>query len=282
MPELPAVHYTTELIRKNCLKKEILKCQFLPQKDEIIFTEDVIQILERTKYILKVGRWGKQMWLQLDNGFVLMHLGMTGFVQISGQSRLRYESSPSNKKEMLEEWPPRFTKLLLRFADDSEMIFADARRLGRVAASTAKSETEMIAFLQSKLGFDPILSDDLKLDNFISLTQKRRVKLKSLLLDQKYVAGVGNWMADDILLEARLSPHRLGSSLDESECKALLRAIRHISQTAIDAEAQKAQFPQQWLFHIRWNHGKETLTGLPVKEERLGGRSTFWIPKLQK
>lgn len=74
MPELPAVHYTTELIRRNCLGKKILECQFLPQKDEIIFTEEAIQRLEKAKGILKVGRWGKQMWLQLDNGFVLMHL----------------------------------------------------------------------------------------------------------------------------------------------------------------------------------------------------------------
>ena len=280
MPELPAVEFTKNLIQQHCLKKTVTCITFL-QEDSLIFTPQAIEALQRLKRILKVGRWGKQLWLQTDIGFFLMHLGMTGFVQVKGHSRLKYESSPSRERDAAD-WPPRFSKLVLAFEDGEEMVFADARRMGRVSLSAARSEEEILSDLRGKLGFDPLLSENVSIADFAAALNKRRVPLKSLLLDQKLVAGVGNWMADDILLEAGLSLHRLGASLRESEVVALLKAIQRISEVAVKAEAQKSQFPKHWLFHIRWQHGKETLVGESVRQDRIAGRSTFWIPRLQK
>lgn len=284
MPELPAVEFTKNLLLKHCLNKRLSAVQFLPEEDALIFTPDASDALKAASKILKVGRWGKQLWLQLDIGFLLLHLGMTGFVQVKGYSRLNYESSPSNASKTADEhtWPPRFTKLVLTFEDGTEVAFADARRLARVSRTEARSEAELLSILKSKLGFDPLLSTDVTVESFAELISRRSAPLKSLLLNQTIVAGVGNWMADDILLEARLAPHRPGSSLSLRELKALLRAIQTISKVAVEAEAQKSHFPRGWLFHIRWAHGNETLLGQPVKEDRIAGRSTFWIPKVQK
>lgn len=114
------------------------------------------------------------------------------------------------------------------------------------------------------------------------LARKRGGSLKTLLLDQSFAAGIGNWMADDVLLLARLLPTRSPSSLSPAEIKRLHGSVRDITRIAVAASAQKTDFPRDWLFHIRWKHGTETLTGLAVKHERLAGRATFWIPSLQK
>ncbi len=281
MPELPAVEFTKLLLQTSCIGKEIKGIEFL-QEDELIFSKAAIEALKKIHRIEKVGRWGKQLWLETDKGFFLMHLGMTGFVQASNTSRLKYESSPSSLNEE-KLWPPRFSKFVLKMEGGEEVVFGDARRMGRVSLSNAHSEAEILGQLQSKLGFDPILSIDYAFADFVVGLAKRRVPLKSLLLDQKFVAGVGNWMADDILLEARLSPHRLGNSLEEKEAAELLKAIRKISEVAVEAEAQKQKFPKVWLFHVRWQRGgaKETLLGQAIKQDRIAGRSTFWIPELQ-
>ena len=243
-----------------------------------------------------IGRWGKQIYFTFEgvvDDVLTMHLGMTGFIQFrTSGSRLVYESSSSAEKQAKETvWPPKFAKLLLAFADGEEMIFADARRLGRFAvipmASGSEGEepqVEQAVRMHFGLGFDPLLALPTA-DEFSALLANRSRNLKQLLLDQSFVAGIGNWMADDILLEAGLHPLTKAGSLTVAERGRLLQSIWHISHVAtVEANADKREFPKEWLFHVRWARTppKTSLTGVVLKMERIGGRSTFYAPSLQK
>lgn len=297
MPELPAVEFTKRLIEYNSHKKVIKSVQFVPSPDELIFSKDAIETLNSSIgfRIEEVGRWGKQLWITLadnkNSRVLLMHLGMTGFVQFKGQDRLLYESSPSNKKNTREvsvDWPPKFTKLIIKFddEDDSEMAFCDARRLAKVdiLCTTNCFDVKDSIINKFKLGFDPLLSipDRQEFKELIQTELKRKINMKTLLMQQSFVAGLGNWMVDDILMLAGINPKRIVSSLTNNEIDSLHKSIEDVTAISVAANADKSKFPKGWLFHIRWKHGKETLTGLKVESTRIGGRSTFWVPELQK
>lgn len=142
MPELPAVEFTRQLIHEHCVGREVKEVRFLPSvPDALIMTDEAIAFLRSLagRRVMDTGRWGKQLWIQFDcadaqsNNFLLIHLGMTGFMQVRGVERLHYESSPSNAtSKSVDDWPPRFTKLALRLAsppdanEEEELIFADA------------------------------------------------------------------------------------------------------------------------------------------------------------
>ena len=301
MPELPAVEYTRKLIELNALKRRVYSICFTGNKpDELIFSERASEFVETIVgyQVEEVGRWGKQLWITLrkekDEKLValLIHLGMTGFIQFEGSDRLKYESSPSRDYDTTI-WPPKFTKFLLEFTQErseeiKKMAFCDSRRFGRVDLIELGYDNyrNVRSSIVDKLGlgFDPLLSMPPLIEfqvRFTEHSQKRKINVKALLMEQGFVAGLGNWMVDDILMLARIHPKRTLSTLTDKEIKKLHNAIKELTVLSVGVDADKSKFPKDWLFHIRWNHGKETLTGLEVKSEKISGRTTFWIPKLQ-
>ena len=301
MPELPAVEYTRKLIELNALKRRVYSICFTGNKpDELIFSERASEFVETIVgyQVEEVGRWGKQLWITLrkekDEKLValLIHLGMTGFIQFEGSDRLKYESSPSRDYDTTI-WPPKFTKFLLEFTQErseeiKKMAFCDSRRFGRVDLIELGYDNyrnvRSIIVDKLGLGFDPLLLMPPLIEfqvRFTEHSQKRKINVKALLMEQGFVAGLGNWMVDDILMLARIHPKRTLSTLTDKEIKKLHNAIKELTVLSVGVDADKSKFPKDWLFHIRWNHGKETLTGLEVKSEKISGRTTFWIPKLQ-
>ena len=308
MPELPAVEFTRRLIEEHCINQRIASVDFIGgMPDELIFTEaaaDFVKNRLKGMKVGQVGRWGKQLFLIIEpkkgkrsiydtdaeSAFVsvlLIHLGMTGFIQFKGTDRLLYESSPSNsKREKDNVWPPKFLKFTFAFENGELMAFCDARRFGKVDFLSVPIDSDVISFLKQDLalGFDPLLDfpEYEEFCNLLAKEMKRKINVKTLLMEQKFVAGIGNWMADDILLLAGIKPSRSISSLKSIEVKKFHKAIREITLISVGAGAKKAEFPKGWLFHIRWQHGNETLTGLKVLKTKIGGRTTFWVPELQK
>lgn len=308
MPELPAVEFTRQLIESNCLTLKVKQLKFFNRgssssvstPDELIFTQQATEFVKNRiigQRVGGVGRWGKHLWISFNGAETaktafLIHLGMTGFIQFKGSDRLQYESSPSNSKRSKQDnsanWPPKFAKFAVYFENDVEMVFCDARRFGSVDVLDISSDTNNVAKMVAEkydLGFDPLIAlpslEKFKF-SFIDTQSKRKINLKTLLMQQSFVCGIGNWMADDIMMIAGLLPQRLVSSLDNDDILCLYEAINNLTGISVEANADKSKFPKHWLFHIRWTHGRETLTGLKVVHEKIGGRSTYWIPYLQK
>ena len=135
----------------------------------------------------------------------------------------------------------------------------------------------------SRLGFDPLL-DLPGPREFAALVDGRTITLKGLLLDQGFAAGVGNWIADEVLFQARLDPRRRANSLEPEEIRRMRVKLGHVIRTAVRVDAEKSRFPRTWLFHRRW--GKDasarTTAGHRIEHLTLSGRTTAWVPAVQE
>ncbi|EGO28464.1 hypothetical protein SERLADRAFT_458886 [Serpula lacrymans var. lacrymans S7.9] len=217
----------------------------------------------------------------------VFHFGMTGMLQVKGQPCLHYGKS--------EVWPPRFMKfvLYLRDGDDhdgsnpaiTQLAFSDARRLGRIRLSTSPLTEPPIV----DLGFDPILSMP-SLSVFNALVQKRTCPIKALLLDQSFSAGVGNYLADEILYHARVHPEQRCRSLSDDQTAALHHQIADVCRIAVEANADDSKYPAHWLFKHRWGKGKKAEhtmklpSGAPatIRWITVGGRTSAYVSELQQ
>ncbi|MCY4454165.1 MAG: hypothetical protein OXC01_19680 [Immundisolibacterales bacterium] len=222
-------------------------------------------------------RWGKQLWFDLDSPpHPLFHFGMTGGFRVPGDTPLKLATGPAHRPD---EWPPRYWKILLRFDDGGELVMTDARRLGRLLLRDVPRDEPPL----SRLGFDPLLALPPP-GRFAALLAARNVVIKSLLLDQGFAAGVGNWIADEVLFQARIDPRRRARDLDGREAKRLRSVLRRIVEKAVSVDAESRRYPKGWLFHRRWGRRAEAKTarGEAIEHIDIGGRTTAWVPAVQR
>jgi formamidopyrimidine-DNA glycosylase len=170
-------------------------------------------------------------------------------------------------------------KVLLRFCGGGELALADGRRLARVFLRDDPRREPPIA----RLGFDALREVPAP-RRFAELLARRSGTLKGLLLDQTFAAGAGNWIADEVLYQARLDPRRSVASLTQEECERLRRKLQAVVRTAVRANAEKERLPRTWLFHHRWGRvdGAVTARGEPIEHLTVAGRTTAWVPSVQR
>lgn len=201
---------------------------------------------------------------------------MTGAFHTPAVDALQLKNGP---KEPRSEWPPRFTKIHLTFDDGGELIMTNARRLGRILLRDDPLQEPPL----SKLGFDPLL-DLPSPAAFSTLLRTRHAVIKSLPLDQHFSAGVGNWIADEVLFQAGIAPQRRASSLSDAEAKRLRTKLKSVVETAVAANAEDTDYPNRWLFHRRWGKLKDARTaqGDVINHTTIGGRTTARVPAVQR
>jgi formamidopyrimidine-DNA glycosylase len=274
MPELPEVEHTRALLERALVGKRL---QSITLADDPIVIEDPSRFAALTdRTVVAARRHGKVGWLELDRGpHLVFHLGMTGAWRVPGVEPIALESTPN---EVDRTWPPRFAKIEL-VAGDLRVAMTDPRRFGRLWVRDDPRREAPIA----ELGFDA-LRELPPLDVLASALARRRGSLKGLLLDQAFVAGVGNWIADEVLFHARLDPRRAPNALDRDEVRALREALEVVVSTAVAADARKDRFPREWLFHRRWGKvaGQTTDDGHAIEHVVVAGRTTAWVPTLQR
>ena len=281
MPELPEVEYGRKLAARIARGRRIenVWCD----KDDLVFngvSPRVMKGVLRGRKVIEVKRWGKQLWFELDKPpHPLFHFGMTGafLTPGPGSKALKLASSPRDTKD--EDWPPRFTKIHFTFDDGGELVMTNKRRLGRIVLRNDPANEKPI----SKLGFDPLL--DLPSPKvFVGKLLRRTIPIKALLLDQSFSAGVGNWIADEILYQARIAPGRRACELSEAEARRIRGKMKSIIEKAVSVDADKTKFPKNWLFHYRWGKKSEAKTarGEKIIHEDYAGRTTAWVPGVQK
>lgn len=277
MPELPEVEYGRKVAEKTCKKKVIQEVHC--DNDPIVFETKLPAEIKRAlvgRRVLEICRRGKFLWFELDKSpWPIFHFGMTGAFHTPDQATIQLETGPKIESS---QWPPRFTKIRLVMEDGCELAMTNSRRLGRVRLSPNPLEDPSIA----KLGFDP-LTDMPDLKSFQDSLGKRKANLKGLLLNQKFAAGVGNWIADEVLFQAGIAPTRRANTLRTEESLCLYDALTRIVKTAVELDADKSRFPENWLFHHRWgqNQDAQTAAGDPIEFAQVGGRTTAWVPARQ-
>lgn len=169
------------------------------------------------------------------------------------------------------------TCVTLMLVGGHELRYSDQRRMGRwylVGASELDSVPQF-----AELGPDALEIDE---ETFVARLARRRGQIKNTLTNQRFVAGIGNAYADEILWEARLHPHRRGSTLAEGDRRCLYRAMRSTFEWAMPIVAREAgeqlyQDNKEWRAHLRV-HRREgepcpRCSG-PVRGQTRGGRET--------
>lgn len=227
-----------------------------------------------------VGRRGKFFWLTLsgEGPTLFGHLGMSGWVREVGREGTRLHGHGDAPFDD-EQGRPRFLKLGIAASSGRGVVLTDPRRLGRVwLGPDAERDTRV-----KRLGPDAF--DDLpSVKELAALFGRRRIPIKAVLLDQGALAGIGNWIADEVLYQSRIAPKRVASSLSALEVAALRRAIVSVLARAVKVGADHEKFPKSWLFEHRWggSRGAEKIGGQPIVREEVGGRTTAWVPTRQK
>ena len=282
MPELPEVEAARCRVEKAVRGRRILAAEAV--HDPVVFrgiTGRRFAAALAGRRVTAVGRHGKHLWFELDRRpWPAFHFGMTGsFAIYPGPPRVAGRGPAPHVAGDEPARRPRFWRLEVVFAGGTRLAFSDPRRFGRIRLLRDPATEPPI----SLLGADPLL-DPPTARALAAILGRRRAPLKAVLLDQSVFAGVGNWVADEILYQARLSPLRAASSLGAAEVGRLRRALLSVLKHAVVVDADSDRFPRGWLFHRRWGRasGARTARGEAIIHATVGGRTTAWVPARQK
>jgi formamidopyrimidine-DNA glycosylase len=258
MPELPEVEMVRRYLERTVLGKPIQKVEV--RDDRILHS---VSSSELEKAILNqefgsVRRHGKWLFLELnEDRWLVLHLGMTGDPVFLSQG----------------QEPPDHTRLLISFADGSGLAYSDTRMFGEIALACSPE-----GFIEvRKIGPDAL---DLDLPGFLELTRNRRGAIKSLLLNQHLLAGVGNLYADEALFSAGIRPD--SHNLDDRRLKMLFAAVQKVLKSSISSQADFHRLPESYLLHYRYPGARCPLDGSLLERTTIAGRTTYYCPKHQR
>ena len=219
MPELPEVETLKRDLDKEVVGRRIKSVVVEGERTTRRHDDpnDFVVKLEGRK-ITAVERRGKYLLLRLDSNDVLViHLGMSGQL-LRGKGGVR-------------DPDPKHTHVVFTFTQGGLLRFVDPRTFGEVFVTTPEELEAEVPEL-AHLGFDPV-DDMMSWVKFGDMLTARKTKLKTLLMDQKFVAGIGNIYSDEILWAAGLRYDRSSDSLSSQEVRRLYRAMVETLQDAI-------------------------------------------------
>ena len=269
MPELPEVETIRRQLGKTIVGKKIKSVEITDFKKKI----EPKNLAERLKdlKIKRLDRRAKLLIIKLSNGEnLLIHLKLTG--------QLIYQKIKS---------PNKFTHAIFNFTDGSRLLFNDMRKFGYLRLTDKRG----LERLNGEFGVEP-LSKEFSLAEFKEVLVKRpNQKIKQLLLDQKFIAGIGNIYSDEALFIAGILPMRPAKSLKEEEIKKLWRVVPAIlkkslkvggtsSDTYVDAYGHAGGFVPRLKVYGRENEKCRRCSGL-IKRIKIGGRSAHYCPLCQ-
>lgn len=278
MPELPEVETIRRDLEKSILNRRIKSVEVLGKRSVRRHKSpgEFASLVEGRK-VISIRRSGKYLIVGLEGDVLLVvHLGMSG--------QLLWVKNP---KDPLAD----HTHVVMSFTQGGQVRFVDPRTFGEMFATPAAEVGERFPEL-ARLGFDP-LEDVMSWNRFGAMLQSRSASLKSLLMDQAFVAGIGNIYSDEILFAAGLRHDRPSSSLAAEEVRRLYRAmvetlseaIKHRGSTLAD-EQYRDIFGETGDYQGQHQvYGREgepcRRCHAPIVREKVGGRSTFFCLRCQ-
>jgi formamidopyrimidine-DNA glycosylase len=282
MPELPEVETIARGLH-NRVAGDTIESVWLGQKPEPLKSpaDEIATVLEGS-HILQVRRVGKHIVFDLERsgkrkrnatvrGQWIVHLGMTGRMLVT---------TPETELA-------KHTHAVVKLASGRELRFVDPRRFGRLAVLNMGSKQAATGFAAP--GDEPLESQT---DRFMTLFRGRKTLIKSALLNQKLLSGVGNIYADESLFRAGIRPRRRAASLTREELRKLHAAVQEVLREAIalggssvsdyvDADGEEGLFQLQHRVYGR--EGAPCLVcGTPIKRVVIAGRSSHYCRRCQK
>ena len=264
MPELPEVETIVRKLRPELVGKSILAADLLWAKT--LATPALPEFKRRIvgQEIREIGRRAKYLFLQLSKDYLFVHLRMSGDLTTR-------KGKPS---------PHKHDRLMLFLSDETVVVFNDTRKFGRVWLVTEPDQ------VVAHLGPEP-LSEAFTAPLFHQALQARHRQLKPLLLDQTFLAGLGNIYTDEALHKARIHPLASSDSLNRTQVQRLWKAIRAIlnegirrNGSSIDWVYRGGEF--QNYFHVYDRKGQPCpRCGTAIQRIVVGQRGTYICPACQ-
>jgi len=272
MPELPEVETIARTLEPAVRGRVIAGVELLYRPMLRTGSKKGLDSL-RGRRVLAVRRRGKMLIIEFEGARTLVfHLKMTGQFSLA---------VPGDERD-------KHTRLVVRFEDGAnELRFRDVRKFGFLLC--LEGDPEAVCGELACLGPEPL---EVGLAEFAASLGRRKGRIKSLLLDQTVIAGIGNIYADEMLFEARIHPETRASSLGKQAVAQLYASMKKILTQAIaekgstlqdyrDAEGKAGNFQ---FFHKVYDRKGEpcVVCGTRVRMRRIGGRSSHFCPKCQR
>jgi len=274
MPELPEVETIKRELQTLLTGKTIVRCRVM--RPDIIGYPETREFKRRIRnqVITRIHRRAKYLLMDLAGGSTLIfHLRLSGALLVKTKGKIS-----------------RHARIVFLLNDGSNLIFDEPRVLGR-AYLINKDEQPHVLKGFHELSYEPI-SPEFDLAYFAKNLGKRKAIIKSVLLDQKVCAGVGNIYSDEALFRAGIRPFRRASRLKPAEIFKLLLAlkdvlhlgIKHLGTSVSDYRRVNEQTGNfQKMLRVYAQEGKPCkVCGTPIVVKKIGNRGTRYCPKCQK
>eukprot|EP00698_Gefionella_okellyi_P005034 TRINITY_DN14629_c0_g1_i1.p1 TRINITY_DN14629_c0_g1~~TRINITY_DN14629_c0_g1_i1.p1 ORF type:complete len:263 (+),score=35.28 TRINITY_DN14629_c0_g1_i1:40-828(+) len=261
MPELADVELFRHVAERACVGKIV---QVIDAIDDKIWKSDARAVGCLTgKRIMAVLRHGKYLWFAFESPSpqLLLHFGLSGTLTVYGSSALR----------------PSTCKLGIILDDGICVSITTSRHLGVIKLCSNVSTEPLIA----KLGAD-VLTSLPHLTEFQRLLQSRHLALKTALIDQSVLAGLGNWMGDEVCFQAKLDPRRFTNELDAAQSVSLYDAINMVVSISVQCQLSAQSYPSSWLYHRRYSRERgDTGPAAGIEVLDIGGKFTSYDATVQ-
>lgn len=287
MPELPEVETVRLQLKHKVLAKTIDSVEVFHQKT--VAHNRLISNKLKGKQISDIQRVGKLLifcFADQKNLFMLAHLKMTGqffFVDTRGDVSGGGHSMTAADTKL----PTKHTRVAFHFTDNTTLYFNDMRLFGYTKLANAQE----VAEARSGFGPEPI-DPDFNTDWFVEYVRKRKSPIKAVLLDQSFVAGLGNIYVDEALWRAQVKPMRTANTLTKKEAVAIATASGDVMRESIavggttfqhfkDTGGENGNFSDYLKIFGKQNTECERCGGI-IKKVRCAGRGTHYCPTCQK
>lgn len=272
MPEIAEVETVRNTLKKQILGKKIKKVNVLYDKmiESNVNDFKIKLIGQEFVDILRRGKW---LIFETNDYYLLSHLRMEGkyFLKSAGDPIVKHEH------------------VIFTFEDDSDLRYHDTRKFGRKNLIN-KEELSSVEAVK-KQGIEP---GDISLtgEYLIEKLKNKRLPMKTLLLDQTIISGLGNIYADEVLFRAKVNPLKSGKDLSLEEAQKIVRAAEEVIKEAIEMGGTTiksytsslgvtGRFQQKLMVHKREDEECKEC-GTIIKRTKVGGRSTYYCENCQK
>jgi formamidopyrimidine-DNA glycosylase len=260
MPELPEVEAFGRYLDRTSLDKTIKNVEIKsPELIQNVDVSDLKEKLEGHKFKY-TKRYGKYTFTSLDNDFwLILHYGMTG--------RLKYFQN--------HDEAPRYDRLLINFEDESHLAFDDPRKFGKINLTSSIED-----FInEKKLGPDAL---EIDFKTFKEIFEKRKGAIKSALMDQHIIAGIGNIYSDEILFQACIHPKVPSNKLDSTQIERIFKVMKNVLKTSVNKRIMNEGLPDSFIIPHRRKNGKCPNSDIDLKTVKVSSRTAYYCPECQK
>ena len=227
----------------------------------------------KNKEFLDIKRIGKWLLFELDNYFLLSHLRM------EGKFFLKKEGDPIEKHE----------HIIFTFHDQTDLRYHDTRKFGKMML-VKKADLKSVEAIR-KQGYEPG-NKDLTKEYLYEKIHNKSLPIKTILLDQTIISGLGNIYANEVLFASHINPLKKGNQLTLEECEKIIESSEKIIKQAIQDGGTTIKSYTSSLgvtgrfqnhLQVHKQEGKPCFAcGSIVENQKVGGRSTYYCPNCQK